>query len=129
MNQQQLLAERYGKSAGAKRRDLIFGVTVAAIALGAFLVWSIFVTQSNADQPKGDAVNYKVISDHQVSVDFTVNNANHRIISCDIQALNEKYEIVGQRQVDFAIGATSQQALVNTVSKAVTGIVKSCWVK
>ena len=129
MNQQQLLAERYGKTAGAKRRDLIFGAVVAAVALVAFLVWSIFVTQSNADQPKGDAVNYKVMSDSQVSVDFTVSNANNRVISCDIQALDEKYAIVGQRQVDFAVGATSQQVLVNTVSRAVTGIVKTCWVK
>ncbi len=129
MNQQEILDERYGRTKRSRRREFIFGASVAVVATLGFLVWSIFVTQTNATTPSPNTLSYQVLSSEQVSVTYSVNNAGNRAITCDLQALDSKYVIVGEREVDLAAGASQQTSLVNTISKAVTGVVKACWVK
>ena len=129
MNQQEILDARYGRNPRSRRRDLIFGASVAVLATVGFFVWSIFVTQTNATTPSGKELAYEVLSPQQVKMQFSVSNGNNRTLLCDLQALDTNYGIVGQRQVEVAPGVTQDTALINTVSEAVTGVVKACWVK
>lgn len=129
MDQQEVLAARYGRTRRGKRRELIFGILVAFVASVAFLVWSIFVVQTNATSPSPNTLSYRVLSPLQTEITFSVTNANGRAISCDLQALNSKYEIVGERMVDYPVGTTQQTSLLNTVTEAVTGVAKTCSVK
>jgi hypothetical protein len=129
MNQQEILDARYGRTKRSRRREFIFGASVAVVATLSFLIWAGFVTQTNATTPSPNTLSYQVVSDQQVSVTYSVSNAGNRAITCDLQALDSKYVIVGEREVDVPAGASQQTSLVNTVSKAVTGVVKACWVK
>jgi hypothetical protein len=129
MSQQDLLAERYGRTKRTRRREFVFAATVAVIALVSFLAWSIFVTGSNASDPKPQLISYQVLSDQQVQIDFKVENPSKRMLSCDLRALDTNYGVVGQREIDVPAAKTELTVLVNTTAKAVTGIVKSCWVK
>ena len=129
MNQQEVLDARYGRSSKSKRTNLIFGASVAAASLIAFLIWAIFVTNTNATTPTGTARSYEVVSASQTRIEFSVENTAGRTVSCELQALDHSYTVVGDVQVDYHLGSGSQSILVNTVSRAVTGIVKACWVK
>ncbi|MFM6963290.1 MAG: DUF4307 domain-containing protein [Micrococcales bacterium] len=129
MDQQEVLDARYGRTRRSKRAQLIFGVSVAAVASVGFLVWAVFVTQVNATTPTGKTISYMVVSDAQTRVDFTVEQAGDRAIECELQALDQQYGVVGDTQVEYAPGTTQASILVNTVKRAVTGIVKACWVK
>lgn len=129
MNQQEVLDARYGRSRRSRRGQFIFGVSVAVATSVGFLIWAVFVTQTNATTPTGNALSYRVISASQTQVTYSVDNANNRVISCELQALDSGYQVVGDTQVDYPATGGQQTILVNTVSRAVTGIVKACWVK
>ncbi|MEN9731022.1 MAG: hypothetical protein RL488_332 [Actinomycetota bacterium] len=129
MSQQDLLAERYGRTKRSRRREFIFAASVATVALASFLVWSITVTGQSATDPKPTVISYELVGNLQVKIDFKLENPDTRMLACDLRALDTRYGIVGQRQVDVPAGTTQMSVLVNTVSPAVTGIVKSCWVK
>ena len=61
MNQDELLAARYGRTKQSKQRDRRFAITVAASALVAFLIWGISTTWMNAERVTAEVRSFEVL--------------------------------------------------------------------
>lgn len=130
MNQDELLAERYGRTQKSKARDRRLGIIVAAVALAAFLIWAVSTTAINANRVTGDATSYEVLSAQQTKVTITVKRPSATSVACQVEILDAAFTIVGYREALVLSNQPDQQTvLVNTTSRGVTGVVKDCWVK
>ncbi|MFM6977823.1 MAG: DUF4307 domain-containing protein [Micrococcales bacterium] len=129
MNQEELLAARYGKKPRNKQRDRIWIITISVVALISFLTWAIAVTAENSGKPTGNLLSFNVTNDNAVEVEISVTNHDTSTVICQVEALAEDYEVVGYKEVpvtksDFAVKTT-----VSTVRPAVSAVVKDCWFK
>ena len=130
MNQDELLAERYGRTKKSKQRDRRLGIIVAAVALVGFLIWGISTTAINANKVTAEVHSFEVLGDQQTRVEFVVSRPTKQPVVCQVEILDASYAVVGYREVTVLSNASDQQTtLVNTTSRGVTGVVKECWVK
>jgi hypothetical protein len=130
MNQDELLAERYGRTKKSKQRDRRLGIIVAAVALVGFLIWGISTTAINANKVTAEVHSFEVLGDQQTRVEFVVSRPSKQPVVCQVEILDAAYTVVGYREVTVLSNASDQQTtLVNTTSRGVTGVVKECWVK
>lgn len=124
-----LMAERYGKSKTSQRRERRFWVTVATTVTLAFLVWAIAVTVADAVSIKSKDLAYEVIDSKQTRVSFEVTRPNLQKTVCYIQVLNQGYAVVGFKEFEIPAGGqpTNQyETLVNTTELGVSGLVDFC---
>lgn len=129
MNQEELLAARYGKKPRNKKRDRLAIVGGAVVALVVFLTWAIAVTADNTGRPTGNLLSYTVVSPTQVDVELSVTNRNSRDVLCQVEALANDYEVIGYKEVLVPNGQDSVNSSLNTVKPAVSAVVKDCWFK
>lgn len=129
MNQEELLAARYGRQPRNKRRDRLAIIAIAIVGLVGFLVWSISVTAANSGRPIGKLISFSVESPILVQVDVTAENAQGRDLICQVEVLSNDYEVVGYKEIALADGQKSVKSAVTTVKPAVSAVVKDCWVK
>lgn len=129
MNQEELLASRYGKKAGNKQRDRIWAITIAVVALVSFLTWAVAVTADNSGKPTGNLLSFNITSQHTLEVEVSVNNHNNRTVVCQVEALADDYEVVGYKEVPVKSDQSTVKTSLNTVRPAVSAVVKDCWFK
>lgn len=130
MNQEELLAERYGRTKKSKQRDRRLGIAVASAALVAFLIWAVSTTALNANKVTADGTGYEVLSDQQTKVSFSVKRPHKASVLCQLEVLDAAFTVVGYREALVLSNAPDQQTVVvNTSSRGVTGVVKGCWFK
>jgi hypothetical protein len=129
MNQEELLAARYGRQPRNKRRDRLAIIAIAIVGLVGFLVWSISVTAVNSGRPIGKLISFSVESPNLVQVELTAENAQGRDLICQVEVLSNDYEVVGYKEISLADGQKSVKSAVTTVKPAVSAVVKDCWVK
>lgn len=129
MNQEELLAARYGRQPRNKRRDRLAIIAIAIVGLVGFLVWSISVTAANSGRPIGKLISFSVESPILVQVELTAENAQGRDLICQVEVLSNDYEVVGYKEIALADGQKSVKSAVTTVKPAVSAVVKDCWVK
>lgn len=129
MNQEELLAARYGRQPTNKRRDRLAIIAIAIVGLVGFLVWSISVTAVNSGRPIGKLISFSVEGPNLVQVDVTAENAQGRDLICQVEVLSNDYEVVGYKEIALADGQKSVKSAVTTVKPAVSAVVKDCWVK
>lgn len=123
-----LLAQRYGKkrpSAEASKRGRIFAV-VGVLVLTALVGLFTLVTYNPLSYKD---LSYKVESPLSVWVEFEVTAPVGKAVTCNIQALNNQFAVVGFKSV--SLPASEQQVnqysvRLNTTELAVTGLVDTC---
>lgn len=130
MNQDELLAARYGRTKQSKQRDRRFAIAVAATALVAFLIWGISTTWMNAERVTAEVRSFEVLSPQQTQVSFVVDRVRPDTVVCQLEVLDTAYTVVGYREAVVLGNASDEQTvLVNTTALGVTGVVKECWFK
>lgn len=130
MNQDELLAARYGRTKQSKQRDRRFAIAVAATALVAFLIWGISTTWMNAERVTAEVRSFEVLSPQQTQVSFVVDRVRPDTVVCQLEVLDTAYTVVGYREaVVLGNESNEQTVLVNTTALGVTGVVKECWFK
>ena len=130
MNQDELLAARYGRTKKSKQRDRRFAIAVAATALVAFLIWGISTTWMNAERVTAEVRSFEVLSPQQTQVSFVVDRVRPDTVVCQLEVLDTTYGVVGYREAVVLGNASDEQTvLVNTTALGVTGVVKECWFK
>lgn len=130
MNQDELLAARYGRTKQSKQRDRRFAIAVAATALVAFLIWGISTTWMNAERVTAEVRSFEVLGPQQTQVSFVVDRVRPDTVVCQLEVLDTAYTVVGYREAVVLGNASDEQTvLVNTTALGVTGVVKECWFK
>ncbi len=130
MNQDELLAARYGRTKQSKQRDRRFAITVAASALAAFLIWGISTTSMNAERVTAEVRSFEVLSPRQTQISFVVKRVRAEAVTCQLEVLDSAYTVVGYREATVLSNSSSEQTvMVNTTGLGVTGVTKDCWFK
>ncbi|MEN9342596.1 MAG: hypothetical protein RIR24_183 [Actinomycetota bacterium] len=130
MTQDQLLAERYGRSPKAKERDKRLAIAIAATSLVSFLIWAIAVTASGAERVTAQVQSFYVLDDKQTEVTILIDRPRPDPAVCQVEVLDIRYTVVGYREVVFLSNSDAEQTvMVNTTGLGVTGVTKDCWFK
>lgn len=123
-----LLQQRYGVGS-TQKRDRLFAVVVAVIALVAFLVWAIFFTVNNAERTTTRDVGFTVIDEFSTEVVFEVSRTPGKAVVCDVQVLNQSFAVVGLKTVPVAPSAGRAVVISSTVvttELGTSGLVAGC---
>jgi len=112
----------------------IFAAVIATALLVLFVIWAIAVTADNAAQVQVSTTGYKVISDRQTEVNFTVKQPSEvkQAAVCEATALNQGFAVVGFKEVEIAKGTKAGDVItvkLNTTDLAVSGLVDACRLK
>ena len=130
MNQDELLAARYGRTSKSRLRDRRLAVAIGGTALLSFLVWAVAVSVENANRVTAEATSFEVLSEQQTEVSLKVSRPRTDPVVCQVEVLDSAYTVVGYREVLFLSNSGDQQTVkVNTTSRGVTGVAKDCWFK
>ena len=129
MNQEELLAERYGKKPKHPKRDRLAIISLALVIFVGFITWAIAVTAENSGKPTGNLLSFTVESENLVTVEISATDHRNQNVICQVEALAEDYEVVGYKEVPIAKGQEMTKTTVNTVKPAVSAVVKDCWFK
>ncbi|PZE86464.1 DUF4307 domain-containing protein [Curtobacterium sp. MCBD17_032] len=126
------LDDRYGRTTETRRRGRLLAIVTAVAIAVVFAVWAIWAGPGQTDHGLDtDDVGYEVVSDHQVVVHTQLAVDPGTEVECAVQALDKGYTIVGWRVVTVPADDQRSRSLstpVNTTSRAVTGLIHSCWV-
>lgn len=126
------LDDRYGRSADTRRRGKLLAVVIAVAIAVVFAVWVIWAGPGQTTHGLDtDDVGYEVLSDHSVVVHTQVAVDPGTSVQCAVQALDKSYTIVGWRVVTLPAEEQRDRSIstqVNTTTRAVTGLIHSCWV-
>jgi hypothetical protein len=123
-----LLQQRYGVGS-TQKRDRLFAVVVAVIALVAFLVWAIFFTVNNAERTSTRDVGFTVIDEFSTEVVFEVSRTPGKAVVCDVQVLNQSFAVVGLKTVPVEPSAGRAVVISTTVvttELGTSGLVAGC---
>jgi hypothetical protein len=126
-----VLADRYGRTPIRRKRGKLFGLIVAglfAIVLVSWVVWAGLDADSASLEAKDLA--HTVVDDHSVSVVYSLTIPPESTAQCAVQALNEKFAIVGWKVVDISAASERTRQFtesVRTSEPAVTGLIYRCW--
>jgi hypothetical protein len=132
------VAERYGRTSGDRRRGLALAVVAAAGVLVAVVAWVVWVglfspaasLQSRDISYSGPGGGPLLETDRSVDIRFEVTTEPGQDVSCALQAMNEKFAIVGWKVVDLpGSGALTRSYTENVrvTEPAVTGLIYRCW--
>lgn len=120
--------ERYGQSQLA-RKDRILAISIAGIALLAFLVWAALFTMNESTRISHRDIAYEVIDEFSTKVTFEVSRTPGQTVVCDVTVLNQAFAIVGFLALDVAPSdnrSTVISTTVRTTELGVSGLVDSC---
>jgi hypothetical protein len=123
-----LLAQRYGRPGGTRRRPLAVAlVTVLAIASVVWVGWSAW-SHSNHDAT-GHLLSYTVTSDTTTEVSVQIDRRTGAAVECDVYAQAADHSRVGERLLLIPEGEPGQLQLTETITtqrRAVNGVFGSC---
>ena len=125
----EILAERYGRkpkrASRAQRNGLIAGM---GILLVAFLVWAWSVALESSNRAEVEVASFVIEDAQHATVEVKPIHLPARSTTCAIQVQNEKFAIVGFRELTFAPGDLAVRTLnVNTTELGVSASIWRCW--
>ncbi len=123
-----LLEQRYGLGT-RRKKDRVFAIAIAALALVAFLVWAIVFTIDDAQKVTTRDVGFTVNDEFSTEVVFEVSRDPGQEVICDIQVLSQSYAVVGFKTLTVEAStkrSTVISTVVNTTELGTTGLVASC---
>ena len=126
------IALRYGKTAGAKKRQktlAIIGAIGVTVVMIAWIIWAGPIRTSSQFQARD--LGYSLVDDRNVVVQFEITVTPNTAMACAVQSLSADYGIVGWKVVD--IPPSTQRTRVfqqplRTSDTPVTGLLYRCWV-
>ncbi len=126
------LAARYGRSPGARRRAKALAIAAAAAVVVVFGAWALWAGPGQDDHGlDNDVIGYQVLSDHSTVVHSSISVDPGTRASCAVQALDKSYTIVGWKVVTLPVSSERTRSVsteVATTTRAVTGLIHSCWI-
>jgi hypothetical protein len=126
-----IMAERYGRSPGERRRLTIWIASIAAVLLIAFASWLAWGGLLNpATQIEATDTGNQVLNSSEVSITWDLSVTPNSKTRCALQALNKDFGIVGWKVVDIPaspVRTRSFSATIRTSEQSVTGLIYRCW--
>ena len=125
------LDARYGRTPSSRRRT-VWVAAIAAVAFAiVFVAWLIWggLLEAPAQFEARDA-GHELVSDAEVSVTWQFSVEPGTTASCAVQALDERFAIVGWKVVDVPASEQRTRMLTETLrttEQAVTGLIYRCW--
>jgi hypothetical protein len=125
------LDQRYGRTRNRRVRGRLLAIIVGAGVLAVAIAWVIWVGLfgSNASIETQD-VGYVVIDDHTIDLREQVSTNPGTTVSCSLEALNEKFAIVGWKVIQLPPVSGRNRVFterLRTSEPAVSGLIGSCW--
>lgn len=125
------LDQRYGRTRNRRLRGrwlaVITGAGVLVVAI-AWVLWvGLFGTGASIETQD---VGFTTVDSHAIDVRSQVSTDPGTRVSCSIEALNEKFAIVGWKVVELPPVAQRNRIIterLRTSEPAVTGLIGSCW--
>jgi hypothetical protein len=126
-----VLAERYGRTParrfGRKAIAWLAGGAVAVV-LVAWVVWAGLDGTSATIATQDTA--HEVLDARSVRVEFDVTVPTGSTAGCVVQALNDRFAVVGWKIIELPASDSATRSLtevVRTSEMASTGLISSCW--
>lgn len=127
-DQETLMAERYGvKRRSPQRKRLQAWAALAGVLTMAAVTW--WFSAANFNPVSYSVVGFEVVNDWQLNLEFEIQAPAGTDLSCDLQALDASYGVVGHKTVSLAgvDGEVARYSVnMRTSAKAVTGVVEIC---
>lgn len=125
------LDSRYGRTRSRRIRTrtiaIVAGAGVLLVAV-AWVLWvGLFGTSASIETQD---VGYTVVDSHTIEIRSQLSTNPGTKVSCSIQALNEKFAIVGWKIVNLPAVTDRNRVFVEPVrtsEPAVSGLIGSCW--
>ena len=125
------LDARYGRTRGRRLRTRTIAIVAGAGVLLVAVAWVLWVGLFGATASiETQDVGYTVIDAHTIDVRSQVSADPGTRVSCSIQALNEKFAIVGWKVITLPAVTRRNRVFterVRTSEPALTGLIGSCW--
>lgn len=123
------LEQRYGRkpkqASRAQRNWLIAGM---GILLVAFLVWAWSVALESTNRAEVEVASFVIEDAKHATVEVKPIHLPAQSTTCAIQVQNEKFAIVGFRELTFEPGDLTVRTLnVNTTELGVSASIWRCW--
>jgi hypothetical protein len=125
------LDERYGRTPARSRRRRIIAIVVAggfALVFGAWIVWAGLLGDGAAIEFRD--VGHEIVDDSLVTVRWQVTVEPNTSVSCAVEALNERFSVVGWKVVHLPTSPQRTRTFtedVHTSELAVSGLIYRCW--
>jgi hypothetical protein len=125
------LDARYGRTPARRRTARWWAIGVALAVAAVVVAWVAWVGLLGPDASVDARTSgYTVVSDAEIEVEYEVTVAPGMTASCALEALNEKYAVIGWKIVDLPASSDQNRSLtdmVRTSEPAVTGLIYRCW--
>lgn len=125
------LDARYGRTRGRRIRTRTIAIVTGAGVLLVAVAWVLWVGLFGATASiETQDVGYTVVDSHAIDIRSQVSADPGTKVSCSIQALNEKFAIVGWKIVTLPAVTERNRVFterVRTSEPAVSGLIGSCW--
>jgi len=122
---------RYGNTRRRRLRTRTVAIVAGAGVLLAAIAWVLWVGLFGANASiETQDVGYTVVDSHAIDIRSQVSADPGTRVSCSIQALNEKFAIVGWKVVTLPAVTERNRVFterVRTSEPAVSGLIGSCW--
>ena len=126
------LANRYGKSKAKARNQRVLWITVGALLVITFFVWSIMVNFASPARLTAEIKNFDITSNQQAAVTILVSNPTKQDGICAVRVLSTDFSVVGYKEVTVSATLGTAAAIdtkVNTTYQGVSANVERCWFK
>ena len=125
------LDARYGRTPARRRSTRWWAIGVALAVAAVVAAWVGWVGLLGPDASvDARTAGYTILGETDVQVEYEVTVAPGLNASCALEALNEKYAVVGWKIVEVPASTEQNQSLtdvVRTSEPAVTGLIYRCW--
>ena len=125
------LDARYGNTRSRRLRMRTVAIVAGAGVLLVAVAWALWVGLFGATASiETQDVGYTVVDSHAIDIRSQVSADPGAKVSCSIEALNEKFAIVGWRVITLPAVAERNRVFterVRTSEPAVSGLIGSCW--
>ena len=125
------LDARYGRTRGRRIRTRTIAIIAGAGVLLVAVAWVLWVGLFGATASiETQDIGYTVVDSHTIDIRSQVSTDPGTTVSCSIQALNEKFAIVGWKVIELPAVTERNRVFterVRTSEPAVSGLIGSCW--
>ena len=131
MNTGTVLDARYGRTRGRRIRARWIAIAVGAgvvVTVVAWVIWAGLLSPTASIETQD--VGYHHIDARTLGITSQVSTDPGTRVSCSVEALDEKFAIVGWKVVALAPSAQRTRTIEETVrtsEPAVSGLIGSCW--
>lgn len=125
------IAERYGRTRKASRRNRLIALVAAVAVAVVFAAWAIWVGlfQPSASIETSD-VGSSNLSDAAVKITWQLSVNPGTDTKCAMQALNENFGVVGWKIIDVPPAPVRSRTLTETLrtsEASYNGLIYRCW--